>query len=549
MNVIASPVINHRQLLARPPIEQGESLRGYLLRCAGQNSYDGLNRILALAGIEQPWFERCDLSRLAHLLGCEKGELNKRTYWRSTGTPAKFAEFRGNRIRRYHLETARARVCPLCLSQFGFCRQEWELRAAVVCPHHGILLTDKCYSCNRPIRWGRRTIMGCDCGAIYCSSMTRQATEPELEISKLIYTLAGSKLDKAAWPFPAEICSLSLLDLLELVYLLPTHSIGGRTLNRVQLKDASIEVLAIFLGEAAEILKNWPNGLYSILDQAKQDVSIGENPNGSLLKDFGPFYSAVTRRFSNSGLRVVRKAFREYLDAYWSANYTTARNKWVQHSSVSRLVSRAEAARDLGVAAQTIDVLLREGELTGRTEKWGKRTLAFVERESIRAYKGRQRNVIESARAAEMLGVSKPSYRNLVDEKLLVPHQRIGRRIKKRYEIDRSAIKRLLSKLDRNVELENSAAAISFDRAINWARRSDVTAARLVKSALAGHVRLVGRNANGVGLRKYLFSGPDVQKLVEHARGEGSSVVLRIDPFCGGSGFIRNRVHGAQKLS
>ena len=57
-----------------------------------------------------------------------------------------------------------ARVCPHCLSEFGFCELTWSFKLAPVCPKHKVFHLGSCLHCRQTISWDRPQIDICTCG-------------------------------------------------------------------------------------------------------------------------------------------------------------------------------------------------------------------------------------------------------------------------------------------------------------------------------------------------------------------------------------------------
>lgn len=57
-----------------------------------------------------------------------------------------------------------ARVCPHCLSEFGFCDLVCSFKLGVVCPRHKVPYLGVCMHCRRTISWDRLQIDICKCG-------------------------------------------------------------------------------------------------------------------------------------------------------------------------------------------------------------------------------------------------------------------------------------------------------------------------------------------------------------------------------------------------
>lgn len=57
-----------------------------------------------------------------------------------------------------------ARVCPNCLSEFGFCELSWSFKLVPVCPRHKVPFLGTCVHCRQSITWDRPQIDICNCG-------------------------------------------------------------------------------------------------------------------------------------------------------------------------------------------------------------------------------------------------------------------------------------------------------------------------------------------------------------------------------------------------
>lgn len=60
-----------------------------------------------------------------------------------------------------------ARVCPICLSEFGFCELSWSFKLAPVCPRHKVPYLGTCVHCRQSISWDRPQIDICTCGRYF----------------------------------------------------------------------------------------------------------------------------------------------------------------------------------------------------------------------------------------------------------------------------------------------------------------------------------------------------------------------------------------------
>lgn len=156
--------------------EPGESLPGYLLRVAESNSYQGIRDLLRQATIKSTRQTRvqvlklyADEAGLAHLGRMTVGDPQHLTRFAAqplsdvtANTPGEALYMQQRRVDIDALLPLRAAVCPRCLLDYGYAREEWDLAPVTVCVEHESLLVDQCTSCNAPITWDRPYLFHCE---------------------------------------------------------------------------------------------------------------------------------------------------------------------------------------------------------------------------------------------------------------------------------------------------------------------------------------------------------------------------------------------------
>lgn len=153
------------------PVETGESLPGYLLRLAEANGYRGILPLLQATGT---WTSKngysfrlrtrpellATIGRMAvsdprHLENHAVKELKGQTYL-----------FHNILMDGDAILSERAQVCPQCLDEDGFVKEELELAPVTTCNRHKAQLVDACSACGTPLTWKRPSLMHCGkCGA------------------------------------------------------------------------------------------------------------------------------------------------------------------------------------------------------------------------------------------------------------------------------------------------------------------------------------------------------------------------------------------------
>lgn len=90
---------------------------------------------------------------------------------------------------RNHLRIHKPQVCPTCVALKGYCSRLWEPSLSTVCLEHDCYLIDECRTCGTQLRWERRAIDVCDCGAYIGQSSLQVSHRPTAEAAALQRTL------------------------------------------------------------------------------------------------------------------------------------------------------------------------------------------------------------------------------------------------------------------------------------------------------------------------------------------------------------------------
>src|ERR1044072_1004745 len=160
------------RLLHTAKREAGESLLGYILRLSDLNYYDTPARITSLAGLPRlsaaAHFissNKVDLTTLASLSDTSVEELHRRVYYpaKHSSTGCRTVFFFDHQVHHDAIRSQHAKVCPMCLTEFGFCRAVWDLLTVTCCPIHACLLLRNCPQCDTRISWNRKHLCVCVC--------------------------------------------------------------------------------------------------------------------------------------------------------------------------------------------------------------------------------------------------------------------------------------------------------------------------------------------------------------------------------------------------
>ncbi len=165
-----------------------ESFLGFVLRMAGQNGVGGLKWVLEQLGRRSvSQLSDADELKIAYLFGADLRSVEAavvRGRW-VDGVHVQWV--RGQEVTRpYLLRTPRPQWCPRCLDENGFARMLWEFQLVTACPIHRIKLMERCHCCSRLLRWQRRALASCSCGASLRNTSCEVAHEVEVEVASWI---------------------------------------------------------------------------------------------------------------------------------------------------------------------------------------------------------------------------------------------------------------------------------------------------------------------------------------------------------------------------
>lgn len=523
---------------ARPHAD--ESLNGLLLRISEINGYERPGWLLELAHApENAVTARTALDGLAYAIRQPVSVLQERAYWNPAPKTRAFATFFGKPVRNYHIERRGVRVCPRCLEQNGHCRALWDIRLVTVCPDHDCALLDSCPGCRQPITWARRNVAACDCGCDWRTVASVPADPQVSELAAVIHGAAGfpvrRKINRDQWSW---LRRAQLIDVLDAIYIFGAYGLsGGQTVTKLLSGRRSAADMQALLKETAGVLCDWPAGFHRFLDRIRATRST--DAKTGIVSEFGEFYSALHRRFAKRRLGFLQSAFQDYLAKNWNGGYAKPQARWAKPSGNMAFVARPEVARILGISPQTVDVLLREGELEGETRPMGtSRSFAVVTRRSLNAYQKRRRNIIESEQASQLLGISRGCYREMVNAGIIKANQeRKAHRPRKAFEVDRRLIDGLLSRLERQAAPGFVGVVVDYKTAIGRMGRKHEGNVGLIKAVLGKQIMLGAVDRNEVGLRRLQL----VEKsLADYLAGVAASGRSSLDPACGGGTIITN---------
>src|SRR5205085_8872177 len=139
-------------------------------------------------------YHRPNLITLSHLTGVDENALASLMY-----APARISKERmmgdyyvfGSPIQHYVIRLSNPKICPGCLSEFGYARKVWELGIVTVCPFHKSKLLDTCPNCQKKVSWIRKQISVCRCGFDWRDYIPPHVGDLELTVTRQVHWLCN----------------------------------------------------------------------------------------------------------------------------------------------------------------------------------------------------------------------------------------------------------------------------------------------------------------------------------------------------------------------
>jgi len=427
---IADQLSAGRSLVFRTRPKKDESYFGFLIRLAELNAYDTPYRIIQAARLRSttltgPQCEsnsEVDLGPLAELCGLEINDLKK-----LVPTPVdepRALSILGHTFSPSLINLRRPRVCPKCLRESNYCRLQWEFKAVTACPIHQIMLLDECNACGKQLRWGRKNVSLCDCGADWREAPNTPLPEHETALSRLAYQWFGflPLLQDNSEDNP--LYGLDFPNILEALLLVASQQerlVVDTNGNRIFTGKKSREI-HYQLVNAFSVFDCWPENFHLFLDQVRS-LSKSSKRHTTLQGAFGGIYRQlyVSRSLSPPTVEMLRKEFQQYVSEHWDNGYLGNANWFKSGNYPDKYITRSKACRMLRVDPRTLDRLVSEGKLRAIVRRRSVTRLYLVEAaslEEMRLYRARHLTLIATAK---FLGTSAPLILRLVESSLLTP--------------------------------------------------------------------------------------------------------------------------------
>lgn len=266
------------RLLLRTAIQEGESLKGYLMRLALLNGYRNLGWLLYAAGVHPATLDQgtAPLDGLAAMTGRDVCELEA-IYWPASvihrSRPSQH-RLTHTTIPAWLLNVRHPRICPHCIREGRPPQRTWEIAWASCCPRHGIYLVNRCGRCTKPISWNRPWLHRCDCGFGLPALPASKASPAEIALSALLgERFASDPATGSYQALPAWFYTLPSSELPSFLLKLSALEIGSKAPQQLSSMCLDVDAAKSLTLWLADLLSKWPASIFTHLDQAMASLN------------------------------------------------------------------------------------------------------------------------------------------------------------------------------------------------------------------------------------------------------------------------------------
>jgi len=378
-----------RGLLIRPIPVHGESRQGYLLRLSDQNALGSPQRIKTewLAALAPRATLRGPIAGLGALNAPDLVGPSAR-YW----------------------NTRRPRYCPKCLEEAPYWRSAWGLVFYVACHQHKVALVDDCRDCGHPLRWVRRCLLECTCGADLRDRIPQAALAQAIAAS---HALAAAWRDGEALAAPGT-GGVDIEGLLYRTWLLGSYR--SQTAERAQ-KLAGLHAMpqAVRIVEAAaEVMSGGTTGYFGFLDQVA--ARYGDPTSTRLASRFGAFYKELFGTKAAAALADLREGFEAYVRERWPGQIAERNRRLSQEVRTGHAwIPVTRAAKQLHWRSVRLRDAIARGAVRGQLHRRPSGRIAgVVHREDLERLKAESLTWIDLTGACRLLRIGKKAAHALV---------------------------------------------------------------------------------------------------------------------------------------
>lgn len=495
------------RLLRTPEPFADESLMGYVLRLTEENGYDTPKWIFDVAGLSADvgaggWpalYGLCpDLGTLGRVLGLEGGEFVGAGY--NLGETGGEVAAYDSTLPKGLIRFQSPKLCPACLRQASYHRGLWDLLPFTACPEHGLVLVDRCGQCGGRVRWSRRRVSYCRCGADMRAVPEVKAGLSTLNVSSRILQLcAAPRAGRSAGAEEGNpLFELDLGDFCRALTLVADNHLflkRGRGLGAETDNISAHEAYAL----SFRAFSCWPRNFYEHLDGIRRR-------HGRAILNSRLFHR-IHSRFDKRELHFAVIALEDYVE----------KNEWKDSFSggtpppiFRQFIAKKEACRRLGVSEDRLGALVESQKLR-LAYRW-QGSEALVDGKSIEEMRERLGRLLPIWVAAKMMCAEPRDVEDLVRQGCLIAACGPGADGQPEWRFEEHELHSLLRAIgDRIVDPApgSEKELVGSTEVITRLRRMGVGVGRFTRDVLDGDPAPAGTRKLP-GLAGFLFQKEDV---------------------------------------
>lgn len=395
-------------LVVTPKPLPHESLMGYVLHLTEVNAYPSTSYILS--ELNGRWYNtavgRPDATPLAGLAGLSPAEIDRLTML-PDGLSRAFVRVFGNDLPSAEVKTSQPKVCPRCLEEGRRCEAFWDLAQAAACPRHQVELIAMCPSCHKPLRWSRKKVRECRCGADLTAWPTTDVS-PHLSglmglMQSLTYRGDACASVSADW---RHLEHLTLRQLCKLLWVLSyvVQKAGANRRRSKARKNYRAE-----LDKVAKSLSDWPHNFRTFLDDHYADVVVGPKPLPPFTKLFLWLNNGLIKNVEGGAVafRFLAEEVCRFAAGHWTKSSVRRElSLALTPATTFRWGTHAEACEVLSLHPMTLKKMIKAGELITKQVAGRDRRGTVIDLEHAQSIKQSQHPAISVRDAAKKIGVS-----------------------------------------------------------------------------------------------------------------------------------------------
>jgi len=301
-----------------------EDVYGFLKRVARNNLLKGEQELLFEISQENSTTVRAiviphlahyclnSVEELAQLSGIELSRSAGDRIWQINGEQITKSVF---------IATRNPKVCPQCLQTEAYIHGSWSLSLYISCSYHLCNLLTHCHECRKPLKWTRKDIEFCNCGADLRRSPITNGSPNSILLAQLIDHRYDERIQLSSRSLPnreiERLATLSLDGLCKTFWFLG-HCVArlGNFGSGHGKKIPSHEEASQMIDKAISLMQSWPNQLGNHLNTLSNRKP-SDSTDSLINRLFGPAQYYLKNEIDTEELFYIRTAYEQHIRQIW----------------------------------------------------------------------------------------------------------------------------------------------------------------------------------------------------------------------------------------